>query len=143
MEVESRVASGRTSPTVAAVLDNPVQRDELEDSDLSRSKSSVDIYTGDERTTLKSTRRPRDTPFELADGTLIYEMSLRTEPMTEGTVAINFTNDMAAAAFATLRDHLLRDTLYIVLQTDSGAPVMRRTASQPSQPTSWRTIPCQ
>ena len=49
---------------------------------------------------------------------------------------------MSPADFATLRDHLLRDSVYVVLETDAGAPVMRRTPLHPYQITGWRTIPC-
>lgn len=82
--------------------------------------------------------------FELADGTPIYEMSLMTPQSGPGqvVVAINFTNDMSAADFTTLRDHLLRDSVYVVLLTDASAPVMRRTLLHAFQITDWRTIAC-
>lgn len=49
---------------------------------------------------------------------------------------------MSTADFGRLRDHLVRDTVYVVLETDPGAPVMRRTPLHAFQITGWRTIAC-
>lgn len=81
--------------------------------------------------------------FELADGTVIFEMPILPPGNDEPSmVGFNFTNDMSSDQFAALRNQVVSDSVFVVLETDPGAPVMRRTPLHEQQDTGWRTIGC-
>ncbi|CAN5898847.1 hypothetical protein BH11GEM2_BH11GEM2_39920 [soil metagenome] len=82
--------------------------------------------------------------LERSDGTVVFSGTATAAARDEKTVlGWSVSNTLDADRFASIRDQLLANRLYIALEMDAGAPVLKRGALTVESSSDWRKHGCQ